>query len=463
MSEKKMWSGRFSDHTTNLVEEYTQSLDYDKHLYTQEIHGSKAHVHMLARQGIITLIEAEKMLDALNTIHEEIKNNTFSWRTDLEDIHMNIEHRLTELIGSIGKKVHTGRSRNDQVALDMRLFTSDALRLWKRELRELIGIFVAKAEEHKKTILPGYTHLQPAQPISLAQHLLAYAWMFKRDTERVQECEQRTRISPLGAGALAGTTYNLDPYSITKELDMYGVFDNSMDAVSDRDFVVEAIFCASVIMMHLSRFCEEIILWSNPSFGFILLPDAYATGSSIMPQKKNPDVAELMRGKVGSVYGALFALFTILKALPLTYNRDLQEDKKHFIETHTTIYTSLALMRDMLTALSFNNEKMSEALSKGFLNATELADYLVTKGFSFRDAHHTTGKIVVLAEQKGCALEKLSLEEFKSICDIIESDVFHVLDYNTAVERRCTHGSTGYTSIEEQLHTIKTWLQSKYS
>lgn len=458
MPKKKLWGGRFHEKTASPVEQYTQSISYDKKMYAQDIAGSKAHASMLGRQGILTSEEVLLLLNGLDSIQKEIETDTFPWKIELEDVHMNIESRLTDLIGTVGEKLHTGRSRNDQVALDFRLFVSDNISLWKRQLLELIGIFVAKAEEYKDTILPGFTHLQPAQPVSLAQHLLAYAWMFKRDVQRVYECNQRVRISPLGAAALSGTTYNIDPFFIANELHMYGVFDNSMDAVSDRDFVIEALFCASVIMMHLSRFCEELIIWSNPAFGFVQLPDAYATGSSIMPQKKNPDVAEIMRGKVGRVYGALYNMLTILKALPLTYNRDLQEDKEPFFDTNTTIQSSLSIMADMLAAITFNKNKMASALSDGYLNATELADYLVTKGLSFREAHHTTGSIVALAEQQKIPLEELSLQDFQSICDKIESDVFHVLDYHVSIERRKSTGGTGYHSIEKQIEKLKSWL-----
>lgn len=458
MSEKKLWGGRFNEKTATPVENYTQSISYDKKMYVQDIAGSKAHASMLGRQGILTSEEVLLLIEGLNSIQKEIETDTFPWDIELEDIHMNIENRLTDLIGIVGKKLHTGRSRNDQVALDFRLFVSDNIRIWKKQLLELIGVFVAKAEEHKETILPGYTHLQPAQPVSLAQHLLAYAWMLKRDVQRICECDQRTRISPLGAAALAGTTYNLDPLFIANELHMYGVFDNSMDAVSDRDFVIEALFCASTIMMHLSRFCEELIIWTSPGFGFIQFPDAYSTGSSIMPQKKNPDVAELMRGKVGKVYGALHNIFTLLKALPLTYNRDLQEDKEPFFDTNITIQSSLQIMADMLAAIIFNKDYMSNALSKGYLNATELADYLVNKGLSFREAHHITGSIVSLAEQQGIPLEKLPLQVLQSICEKIEPDVFHILNYHVSIERKRSPGGTGYNSIEQQIEKLKIWL-----
>ena len=458
MAKEKLWGGRFHEGTAASVEAYTQSISYDWALYRQDIAGSCAHARMLARQGVLTNEEADRLVAGLAAVRTEIEEGTFQWKKELEDVHMNIESRLTELVGDVGKKLHTGRSRNDQVALDFRLFVSDRLREWQRLARELIAVFVEKAEAHADVILPGCTHMQPAQPVSLAQHMLAYAWMFRRDVQRLGDCERRVRISPLGAAALAGTTYPLDPASVARELEMYGTFDNSMDAVSDRDFVIESLFCASAIMMHLSRFCEEIIIWSNPAFGFVRLPDAYATGSSIMPQKKNPDVAELMRGKVGRVYGDLSAMLTILKGLPLTYNRDLQADKEPFLDADRTVSASLELMAGMLRALRFDEERMTKALTSGFLNATELADYLVTKGIPFREAHHITGEAVAEAEERNLPLEGLPLDSLQRLCDRIGPDVFEVLDYKAAVARRNAPGGTGPLSVARQLEKIKAWL-----
>ncbi len=460
MAKEKLWGGRFHDGTASSVEAYTQSVSYDWALYKQDIEGSCAHARMLARQGVLTPAEAEQLVSGLVAVRTEIENGIFQWKKELEDVHMNIEVRLTELVGDVGKKLHTGRSRNDQVALDFRLFVSDRLRAWQNLTRKLIAAFVDIAQAHADVILPGYTHMQPAQPVSLAQHMLAYAWMFRRDVLRIIDCDRRVRISPLGAAALAGTTYPLDPASVAEELGMYGVFDNSMDAVSDRDFVLEALFCATTIMMHLSRFCEEIIIWSNPAFGFVHLPDAYATGSSIMPQKKNPDVAELMRGKVGRVYGDLTAMLTILKGLPLTYNRDLQEDKEAFFDANSTVSASLNLMTGMLTALRFDATNMARAMTSGFLNATELADYLVTRGIPFREAHHITGKAVAEAEKRCQPLEALPLTYLQSLCAQIGQDVFAALDYRTAVARRNAPGGTGPLSVAQQLKKIKTWLDT---
>ncbi len=459
MSTEKMWGGRFADGPTSLVEEYTESVPFDKELYRQDIAGSKAHAGMLAAQGVIGREEARKLIDGLEAVLGEIESGVFVWKRTLEDVHMNIEHRLTELVGDVGKKLHTGRSRNDQVALDFRLFVSDAIRQWRTLAKVAILALVQRAEEHAETLLPGCTHLQPAQPVSLGHHLLAYAWMLKRDAERLADCDKRCRISPLGAAALAGTTYPLDPQHVADELKMYGVFENSMDAVSDRDFALEAQFCASVIMMHLSRLCEEIILWANPAFGFVRLPDGYSTGSSIMPQKKNPDVAELMRGKTGRVYGGLISLLTIMKGLPLTYNRDLQEDKEPFLDTNATVSRSLSLMAGMLLELEFVPARMAEALSRGFLNATELADYLVGKGLPFREAHHVTGKAVALAEQKNRGLEDLPLAALRELSPLIEEDVFAVLAPAAAVGRRTMPGGTAPVQVKKQIDRLRLWAK----
>lgn len=459
MAKNVSWGGRFAQGPEAAVAAYTESVSFDKALYAHDIAGSKAHAAMLARQDIITPAEAQSLITGLDKVQAEIEAGTFVWQEALEDVHMNIESRLTAIVGDVGKKLHTGRSRNDQVGLAFRLFVSDRLREWQNLARKLCAVLVERATEHQQDILPGCTHMQPAQPVSLAQHLLAYAWMCKRDVARMHEAELRTRISPLGAAALAGTTYPLDPASVAQELGMYGVFDNSMDAVSDRDFVLEALFTASCTMMHLSRLCEEIIIWANPAFGFVRLPDGYATGSSIMPQKKNPDVAELMRGKIGRVYGSLTSMLTILKGLPLTYNRDLQEDKEPFLDADRTLSASLHLMAGMVAELGFNTAKMREACKAGFLNATEMADYLVGKGIPFREAHHLTGAMVALAEKSNRPLEDLSLSELQGICPQVDADVYAVLDYTAAVRRRQTHGSTGPASVQQQLHSLQDWLQ----
>jgi argininosuccinate lyase len=453
-----MWGGRFAEGPDALVEEYTESVSWDRALFRQDIAGSKAHARMMARQGVISQEEGRTLCDGLQTVLEEIEAGTFVWKTALEDVHMNIESRLTEIVGDVGKKLHTGRSRNDQVALDFRLFVSDSVRNWEGLLRNLAAVLADRAEENKGNLLPGYTHMQPAQPVSLAQHLLAYAAMLRRDASRLVDADRRIRVCPLGAAALAGTTYPFDPAFVADALGMYGVCSNSMDAVSDRDFALEALFCGSLIMTHLSRLCEDIILWANPAFGYVRLPDAYATGSSIMPQKKNPDVAELMRGKTGRAYGALLSLLTTMKGLPMTYNRDLQEDKVPFFDLDRTIVMSLRLMAGMMRDLCFAPESMREALHRGFLNATELADYLVGKGMPFREAHHCTGRAVAEAERQGLSLESLSLETLRSLCPLVDSDVYAALDFDRAVARRESAGGTGPRSIERQIASLRDWI-----
>lgn len=457
----KPWGGRFDAATDQLVERYTASVHFDRRLAEKDIMGSMAHVRMLARQGILEQAEADAILGGLERVREEVVAGVFVWREHLEDVHMNIEARLTELIGEAGKKLHTGRSRNDQVALDFRLYVAEALERWRSCLQNLVRVLKERAEEHRETLLPGCTHLQPAQPVVLAQHLLAYAWMFVRDEARVTDALARVRVSPLGAAALAGTTYPLDPAQVAQDLGFAEVFQNSMDAVSDRDFALEAVFAASLTMAHLSRLCEELIIWANPAFGFVRLPDAYATGSSIMPQKKNPDVAELMRGKTGRVYGALTTLLTLIKGLPLTYNRDLQEDKEPFFDADETIQASLRLMAGMMEKMVFVPEAMLTLLRKGFLNATELADYLVARGVAFRDAHHITGRAVSYAEERGKPLEELSLAELRTFSPLIHEDVFTVLDYREAVRRRAFHGGTGREPVQRQIEKLEEWLDAR--
>lgn len=457
---QKMWGGRFDESPTDLVRRYTASEHFDRRLYKQDILGSKAHVRMLGKQGILTPEETEKLLQGLEAVKEEIESGKFVWKSELEDVHMNIEARLSEIVGEVGRKLHTGRSRNDQVALDFRLYISERMEAWAELLTRLVGVLTDLAEEHLEKILPGFTHLQPAQPVSLGQHLMAYAQMFRRDFKRAASCLKRVKISPLGAAALAGTTYNLDPEFIAKELGFKDPFENSMDAVSDRDFVLEALFVAAMIMTHLSRICEEIIIFANPAFGFIILPDAYATGSSIMPQKKNPDVAEIMRGKTGRVYGALVGLLTTMKALPLAYNRDMQEDKEPFFDADETVSASLEIMAGMLKAILFDPERMRQALKAGFINATELADYLANLGMPFRDAHHAAGQAVALAEARGVGLEDLGLEDFREkVSPLINGDVYNVLDPVTALQRRSTKGGTSVKSITKQIRRMRKWLE----
>ncbi|MFW6415720.1 MAG: argininosuccinate lyase [Thermodesulfobacteriota bacterium] len=454
-----MWKGRFAQDTDSLVRDFTNSVDSDRKFYLEDILGSQAHVTMLAKQGIISVQEAEEIKNGLDAIKEEIEKGEFHWNPDLEDIHMNIEQRLTELVGPVGQKLHTGRSRNDQVAVDFRLHVDNRLQDWRNLLLKFVQTLRNRAEDHKNTILPGYTHMQPAQPISLAQHLLAYAQMFKRDLERLQDSLKRVRISPLGAAALGGTTYPLDPEYTAGLIGFERVFENSMDAVADRDFVLEALFGAAVIMTHLSRLCEELIVWANPNFGFIGLPDSLSTGSSIMPQKKNPDVLELIRGRTGGIYGELTALFTLLKGTPLAYNRDLQEDKAGFYKADNTVSGSLQIMISMIAELDFYPKNMYRAIRCGYLNATELADYLASRGIPFREAHNITGRIVRHAEQKEMGLEDLPLEELQQFCEDIDADVYDILDYNRILERRITPGSTSVDSVNMQIDSLDGWIK----
>lgn len=461
MAEEKLWGGRFSGATGESVEEYSASVDFDRLLYAQDIQGSKAHVSMLVTQGVLSGDEGRTLLEGLDQVLEEIESGGFTWRRGLEDVHMNIESRLIEIVGPVGKKLHTGRSRNDQVALDFRLYVSDRLSVWHDSLLVLIRSLADQAARHTRVILPGCTHLQPAQPVSLAHHLLAYVEMFKRDAQRIQDCQKRVRVSPLGAAALAGTTYPVDPWAVAEYVGFGATFQNSMDAVSDRDFVLEPLFVAATVMTHLSRLCEEIVLWSNPGFGYVLLPDAFATGSSIMPQKKNPDVAEIMRGKTGRVYGDLMAVLTILKGLPLAYNRDLQEDKEPFMDADRTVSSSVRIMGEMMAALSFDQQRMAASLRAGYCNATELADYLTEKGVPFREAHHITGRAVAHAESRGLGLEDIPLQELRTFSPLIGEDVFSVLDYEACVSRRKAHGGTGFEQVQRQLQELRGWLQEQ--
>lgn len=456
---KKMWGGRFAEAAAASVEEYTQSESFDRALYREDIAGSKAHAAMLGQCGVISCAEADTLIRGLDQVLAEIEAGGFEWKRELEDVHMNIERRLTEIVGPVGGKLHTARSRNDQVALDFRLHVSARLDAWSAGLARLVVVLAERAEEHKDTLLPGCTHLQPAQPVSLAQHLLAYAQMFRRDHERLQDCLRRVRVSPLGAAALAGTTHAIDPAQVALAVGFPATFANSMDAVSDRDFAIEAVFCGSLVMLHLSRLCEELILWANPNFGYVRLPDAYSTGSSIMPQKKNPDVCELMRGKTGRVFGALTSLLTLMKGLPLTYNRDMQEDKEPFFDADRTVSASVSIMADMLHVLEFLPANMRRALDRGFLNATELADYLAARGLPFREAHHATGAAVALAEKKGVRLEDLSLAELRGFSELVEQDVFGVLEHEAAVRRRALAGGTGPAPVAVQLAGLRAWLK----
>ena len=458
MKTNQSWGGRFAEGPKEAVARYTDSQSFDRALYAQDIRASQAHARMLGRQGIVSQDEAAVLIRGLDKVLEEIESGAFSWKPELEDVHMNIEARLTEIVGDVGKKLHTGRSRNDQVGLTFRLYVADRLDGWRQDLACLCGVLVRRAGEHQDVILPGCTHMQPAQPVSLAHHLLAYAWMFRRDSLRLEDTLRRVRVSPLGAAALAGTTWPLDPRSVADEVGFGAIYQNSLDAVSDRDFVLEALFDGAVIMTHLSRLCEELILWANPAFGFVRLPDGYATGSSIMPQKKNPDVCELMRGKTGRVCGALTGLFVTMKGLPLAYNRDMQEDKEGFLDADRTVGDSLRLMAGMLEEVRFCADRMAQACKAGFLNATELADYLAARGLPFREAHHVTGRAVAMAESQGKGLEDLALDDLRALDSRIGEDVYAVLDCAAAVRRRETPGGTGPRSVARQLEQLRAWL-----
>jgi argininosuccinate lyase len=453
----KLWSGRFTKSTDKFVDEFNASLPVDKHLYRQDIKGSMAHAKMLGRQGVITPEEAAQIVDGLNAVLEEIENGTFVFDVSDEDIHMSVERAMTEKVGPVGGKLHTARSRNDQVALDSRMFMKDAIDEVIVEIVELQStiVEVAERELENETILPGYTHLQRAQPVLFAHHLMAYYWMLRRDIGRLRGCYHRTDIMPLGSAALAGTTYNIDMDFVAAELGFNNVTHNSMDSVSDRDFMIEFQSATAMLMMHLSRLSEELIIWSSAEFSFIELDDAYTTGSSIMPQKKNADVAELIRGKAGRVYGNLMQILTTMKGLPLAYNKDMQEDKEGLIDSIGTAKNCLYGMRGMISTMKVNSEVMRQAAEGGFTNATELADYLVGKGMPFREAHHVAGTMVRKAIEEGCWLVDFSVEEYREQSDLIEDDVYDALDIVNAVKRRDVRGGTAPNRVKEQIDRAK--------
>ena len=446
--------GRFKKAADKKVDQYTASIPYDWRLYPYDIAGSVAHARMLAKQGIIADKEAEILVIGLNGIKEEISLGQFLFKAELEDIHMHIEARLIEKIGEVGGKLHTARSRNDQVALDMRLFTKDAIANTLVGLGELQKALVALAEANKKVVIPGYTHLQTAQPVLLAHHLLAYFEMLQRDTARFIDCLKRVDVMPLGSGALTGVAYNVDRQFLAKELGFQAVSQNSLDAVSDRDFILEYQAAASFCMMHLSRLAEEVILWASAEFGFIELDEAYATGSSIMPQKQNPDVAELARGKTGRVYGNLMALLTTMKALPLAYNRDLQEDKEGFFDTVDTLLSTLDVFSGMVKTIKVDSGSAQKALNKGYILATDLADYLVKKGQAFRAAHEAVAKLVSYAAEQGKPLGKLTLAEYKKFSKLFEKDALSITIESSLAARDVT-GGTAPKQVEKALAAAK--------
>jgi len=450
----KLWDGRFQKNTDKQVEKFTGSLDFDKRLYEEDIEGSLAHAKMLGAVGLLSGAEVKAITTGLKTIKAELESGSFNFLASDEDIHMAIERRLTELVGEAGAKLHTGRSRNDQVVLDLRLYLKKQLKAVIKRLNEIRQTLVKLAEAHQFTVMPGYTHLQRAQPVFLAHHFLAYFFMLQRDLKRLEACYEETDVLPLGAAALAGSAFPLDRKLVAKELGFSKISANSLDTVSDRDFVVSFLAAASLLMVHLSRLAEEIVLWSTAEFNFIELDDAYATGSSIMPQKKNPDVAELIRGKTGRVFGHLLAVLTMLKGLPLAYNRDLQEDKEAVFDTVDTLLVLLPTLNGLLNTLKFNKEKLAAAASD-FTLATDYADYLVTKGVPFRVAHHTVGKLVnyCLTEKK--SLKDLSLKELQRFSDKFADDALALADPVKSASARNTPGGTGTESIKAQLQMAK--------
>jgi len=452
---KKLWGGRFKQDTDALVNRFNASIEFDRRLYSYDIRGSIAHCRMLAAQGIIKDEESTRIVEALGKIQRELDHGEFSFEDDYEDIHGLMEKALVQKIGALGEKIHTGRSRNDQVALDVRLYVRDVsegvIELIKENQRALVKL----SEESLDIIMPGYTHLQRAQPVLLSHHLLAYYEMFGRDRERFNESLERANVMPLGSAALAGSTFNLDREMVARELGFDHISRNSMDAVSDRDFVLEFLFNASVLMMHMSRLSEELVIWSSQEYGFVRISDAFCTGSSIMPQKKNPDLPELIRGKTGRVYGHLMSLLTTMKGLPLTYNKDMQEDKEALFDAFDTVHICLEVMCRLLGEITFNKERLNEAIHSGFLVATDLADYLVRKGITFRQAHETVGKMVLLAVEEKKELHELTLSDMKGFARQIDEDVYEWLDPLLSPARRNSPGGTSPDRVKVEIDGAK--------
>jgi argininosuccinate lyase len=448
----KLWGGRFTKETNQLVHNFNASISFDQKLYKQDIEGSIAHVTMLAKQGMISEAEKQQLISGLSGIKEDIENGSLKITMEHEDIHSFVEAHLIERIGATGKKLHTGRSRNDQVALDMKLYIRDEITEIDRLIKDLMEALHTIMKANTDTYMPGFTHLQKAQPITLAHHLGAYFEMLKRDRSRLSDITKRMNLSPLGSGALAGTTYPLDRFYSASLLGFDGPTLNSMDGVSDRDYLIELLGALSTIMMHLSRFSEEIILWNSNEYRFTELDDAYSTGSSIMPQKKNPDIAELVRGKTGRVYGSLVSLLTVMKGLPLAYNKDMQEDKELTFDAIDTVKVCLVLFTGMIATTKFNKENMAKSAKGGFTNATDAADYLVQKGIPFRDAHGIVGQLVLSCVQQGISLEDLSLQEFKVICPVFEQDIYDAISLTSCVNKRNTIGAPG---TDAMIHIIK--------
>ncbi len=453
--EDKPWGGRFTEATDRLVEQFSASVRFDRRLYAQDIRGSIAHARMLAHTGVLTVDECQRIVEGLENIRIDIEQGEFAWVDELEDVHMNIEARLIDRIGEVGKKLHTGRSRNDQVATDLRLYLRDEIDALNGKLRQLITVLLSLAEQEADSIMPGFTHLQPAQPVTLGHHLLAWCEMLMRDRARLADARRRVNVLPLGAAALAGTTFPIDRHYTARLLGFDAVAENSLDAVSDRDFAIEFAAAAALIMMHLSRFSEELILWSSAQFGFVDIGDAYCTGSSIMPQKKNPDVPELVRGKTGRVYGHLMALLTLMKAQPLAYNRDNQEDKEPLFDTLDTLHRCLDVYAAMMPHIKVRREVMKKAASAGYTTATDLADYLVRKGVPFRDAHAVVGQAVRHAIDAGKDLSELNLEELRRLSPKIEADSLAALRLENSVAARNHVGGTAPAQVRAAIARLR--------
>lgn len=458
----QLWGGRFTKETDKLVYNFNASISFDQKFYKQDMEGSIAHVKMLGKQGILTEKEMQDIVDCLKEILKEVEEGKLIITDEYEDIHSFVEAKLIDRLGDTGKKLHTGRSRNDQVALDMRLYTRQEVLHTDKLVKELLETILKIMEENTETIMPGFTHLQKAQPITLAHHMGAYFEMFRRDRLRLQDIFQRMNYCPLGSGALAGTTYPLDREYTAELLGFYGPTLNSMDGVSDRDYLIEFLSALSTIMMHLSRFSEEVIIWNSNEYQFVEIDDAYSTGSSIMPQKKNPDIAELVRGKTGRVYGALMSLLTTMKGIPLAYNKDMQEDKEFSFDAMDTAKGCLALFNGMLATMKFNKEKMHDSANKGFTNATDAADYLVNHGIPFRDAHGIVGRIVLYCLDKKIAIDDMSLDELKAICPVFEEDIYEAISMETCVNKRLTVGAPGKDAMEKVIALHKEYLSKDW-
>ncbi len=447
----KLWGGRFQKATDALVDDFNSSIRFDARMYRQDIKGSMAHAEMLGKQGIIAKEDADLMIKTLGEILEDIENGKVEFLIDAEDIHMNIETILIERIGDVGKRLHTGRSRNDQVALDLRLYLRDESDKLIEMIKDTMEALLEISRENLDTIMPGYTHLQKAQPVTFAHHVMAYFQMLARDLDRLKDCRKRINVMPLGSGALAGTTYPLDREFVAEKLGFDGVTKNSMDGVSDRDFAIEFLSCMSMLMMHLSRFSEELVLWSSHEFSFVEMDDSYSTGSSIMPQKKNPDVAELIRGKTGRVYGSLMALLTTMKGLPLAYNKDMQEDKEAVFDALDTVLMCLPVFTNMVKTMKVRKDVMRKGATGGFTNATDIADYLVKKGVPFRSSHGIVGRMVAKAVETNRDLDEFTLAEFKEFSDLIEEDIYVAIDVSTCVSERNIIGGPAKEQVEKEI------------